>query len=77
MDALSQEGDSLPQPIDHQLLSAEALRGVLEEIVTRGEPDETPIDARCHQLVEALRRGEIQLFWDPLEETVYLRPPSK
>lgn len=61
-------------PIDWKDLSPEALRNVLEDLVSRGEPDEVSMDARCQQLLSALKEGKTRLYFDTVEETVFLRP---
>lgn len=63
-----------PIPISPSDLSPEALRNVLEDLVSRGEPDEMSIDRRCEQLLSALKQGKAQLLFDPVEETIYLKP---
>jgi uncharacterized protein YheU (UPF0270 family) len=64
-----------PQPvvIDWQDLSPEALRNVLEDLVSRGEPDEMAIDARCDQLLQAIKKGKTGLYFDPVDETIFIR----
>lgn len=62
-----------PVVIDPGDLSPEALRNVLEDIVTRGEPDEVDIDTRCRQLLSAIKSGKTRLFFDPVEETIFVR----
>ncbi len=66
------EGEQ-PVAIDPNDLSPEALRNVLEDLVTRGEPDEVDIDTRCRQLLSAIKAGKTRLFFDPAEETIFLR----
>lgn len=63
-----------PIPISPGDLSPEALRNVLVDLVSRGEPDEMSIDRRCDQLLQALQRGKAQLLFDPVEETIFLKP---
>ena len=64
-----------PVEVDWKDLSPEALRNVLEDLVSRGEPDEMSITARCDQLLRALRQGKTKLYFDVLEEAVFLRNP--
>ncbi len=59
--------------IDWRDLSEEALENVLQDLVTRGEPDEVDIKTRCHQLLSALKAGKTRLYFDPNEEAVFLR----
>lgn len=63
-------------PIDWQSLSSEALQGVLEEIVTRGEPDEMSMSKRCEQLLKALKSKKLALYFDAQAETVFVASPS-
>jgi uncharacterized protein YheU (UPF0270 family) len=60
--------------IDWRALSPEALRNILEDLVSRGEPDEFDMDTRCRQLLEAIKAGKARIFFDLQEETVFLRP---
>lgn len=53
-------------------LSPEALKNILEDLVTRGEPDEISVATRCNQLLAALKQGRTQLYFDPVEETMFL-----
>lgn len=59
--------------VDWKELSAEALRGVLVDLVTRGEPDEMSVDRRCEQLLEALKQGKQCLYFDSKEEQIFVR----
>ncbi len=59
--------------IDWRDLSSEALDNVLQDLVTRGEPDEIDIETRCRQLLSALKAGKVCLYFDQLEETIFLR----
>ncbi len=65
--------ESDPVLIEWEKLSSDALQGVLEELVSRGEPDEMSLATRCDQLREALARKKAELYFDPTEETVFLR----
>lgn len=64
-----------PVVIDPSDLSPEALRSVLEDLVTRGEPDEMDIETRCRQLLTAIKSGKTKLMFDPVEETIFVRNP--
>lgn len=59
--------------IDWRDLSPEALDNVLQDLVTRGEPDEIDIETRCRQLLTALKAGKTVLYFDQLEEAIFLR----
>lgn len=63
-----------PVAISWEDLPARTLRNVLEDLVSRGEPDEVSMDTRCQQLLAALKEGKTRLFFDPIEETVFLHP---
>lgn len=62
-------------PIDWRDLSPEALENILEDLVTRGEPDEMAIESRSRQLLAALKSGQTRLYFDQVEETIFLRTP--
>jgi uncharacterized protein YheU (UPF0270 family) len=61
-------------PIPHGELSKDALRGVVEAFVLREGTDygEREIDheTKVGQVLRQLERGEAQIFFDPLSETV-------
>lgn len=63
-----------PVPISWEDLPPETLRNVLEDLVTRGEPDEVSVEDRCRQLLSAIKQGKTRLLFDPLEETIFLQP---
>ncbi len=56
-----------PMVIPHCELSPEALRGILEEFVTRGgvEHGEISVEERVAQLESQLRRGKVRIYFDP------------
>jgi uncharacterized protein len=67
-------GHSEPVVIPYTELSEEALRGVLESFVLRegteyGERD-VPLDQKVAQVTRQLRRGEAQIVFDPVSETI-------
>jgi uncharacterized protein YheU (UPF0270 family) len=62
--------------VDWKDLSPVALRNVLEDLVSRGEPDEMALELRCQQLLTAIKQGKTRLYFDPIEETIFLRNPS-
>jgi uncharacterized protein YheU (UPF0270 family) len=53
--------------IPHALLSAAALRAVVEEFVTRDGTDHSAFDARCEAVLAQLEAGTVDLYYD--EET--------
>jgi uncharacterized protein len=65
-----------PQPIviPHRELSAAALRGVLESFVLREGTDygarEISLDQKVAQVLQQLERGEAQIVFDTLLESV-------
>jgi uncharacterized protein YheU (UPF0270 family) len=70
--------DTEPVEIPLDLLSAEALRGVLENYVLRegteyGARDFT-LDEKVDQVLAQLRRGEARILFDPASESVTLVP---
>ncbi len=62
--------------IDWKALTSDTLQGVLEDLVTRNEPDETPLETRCRQLELALKKDAVRLYFDLAEETVFLLPTA-
>lgn len=68
-----------PPPVDvpHTELSPEALRGVVEAFVLRegtdyGEHD-VPFETKVQQVMQQLERGEAQIQFDPVTESVDIR----
>lgn len=65
-------------PIDLELLSEEALQGVLESFVLREGTDygevEWTFEQKVAQLRAALQRGEAQIMFDPATESVTIAP---
>jgi uncharacterized protein len=65
-----------PQPIviPYRDLSATALRGVLESFVLREGTDygerEVSLDRKVAQVLRQLERGEAQIVFDPVVESV-------
>jgi uncharacterized protein YheU (UPF0270 family) len=63
--------------VPHQLLSADALRGVIEAFVLREGTDygarEFTHDEKVQQVLDGLARGEVQILFDPSTESVTLR----
>lgn len=50
--------------IPHDQLTPEALRGVIEEFVTRDGTELSEAAAKIAQVEEFLRRGEVQVWFD-------------
>lgn len=67
-----------PVVVPHAQLSAEALQGVLEAFVLRegtdyGERD-VPHASKLKQVLRQLERGEAQILFDPVTESVDIVP---
>ena len=64
--------------IPHELLSPDALRGVIEAFVLREGTDygarEFTHEEKVQQVLDGLQRGEVQILFDPETESVTLRP---
>lgn len=64
--------------IDHRQLSAEALRGLIEEFVTREGTEygevEVDLDTKCRQVVAQLERGDVSIDFDPDTGTTSIVP---
>lgn len=67
-----------PVEVPHELLSPDALRGVVEAFVLREGTDygarEFSHEEKVQQVLEGLARGEVQILFDPETESVTLRP---
>ena len=59
--------------ISHGDLTPEALRGVLEELVTRDGTEFSEVERKLEQVRRLLDRGEAQLWFDPATRTCSLR----
>lgn len=74
--AAGESSDAVEVP--HQFLSPDALRGVVEAFVLREGTDygarEFTHEEKVLQVLDGLRRGEVQILFDPGTETVTLRP---
>jgi uncharacterized protein YheU (UPF0270 family) len=68
--------ESRPFSIDPSSLSAEALRGVVEEFVTRDGTDygakEKSLGEKVRDVLLQIERGEVQIVFDPESERVNL-----
>ena len=62
--------------IPHQRLSAEVLRAVVEEFVTRDGTDHTAIAKRIDQVLRQLNVGLLELHFDTLTATCNILPGS-
>ena len=75
MDEPQDERDR-PSPIDvpHRELSEDALRGVIESFVLREGTDygahDVPHDSKVDQVLRQLERGEAQIQFDPVTESI-------
>lgn len=61
--------------IPHEQLSADALRGLMEEFITREGTDygwETSLERKVEQVKAQIQRGEVVIVFDPATETVSL-----
>jgi uncharacterized protein YheU (UPF0270 family) len=72
------EDDERYVPIDPRALSPEALRGVIEEYVSREGTDYGLVEASFEKKVEDVERqlasGEARIVFDAVEETVHIVP---
>ena len=55
-------------------LSAEALRNVIEEFVTRDGTDLTEADTKIQSVERLLQRGEVELWFDQATSSCNIRP---
>lgn len=58
-------------------LSDDALRGIIEEFITREGTEygarEVPLDTKVAQVTAQIRRGDVVIDFDPITDTVDLR----
>ena len=71
------EEDQSPVPVPHTELSPDALRGVIDSFVLRegteyGEREFTLEEKRLH-VMRQLERGEAQIVFDPLSQSVDIK----
>jgi uncharacterized protein YheU (UPF0270 family) len=65
------EGDADLEPVEvpHTALSPEALRGLVEEFVTRDGTDygtrERTLDEKTRDVLRQLERGDVKIMFDP------------
>jgi len=59
-------------------LSPDALRGIIEEFVTREGTEygssEVPLETKIAQVAAQIRRGDVVIDFDPTTDSVDLRP---
>ena len=64
--------------IPHQQLSADALKGLIEEFATRDGTDygviEVALQRKADQISQQLQRGEVMVVFDAVTETVSILP---
>lgn len=76
-DDFAQEPPADAVDVPYQLLSADALRGVIEAFVLREGTDygarEFTHEEKVQQVLDGLSRGEVQILFDPATESVTLR----
>jgi len=61
--------------IPHEQLSEDALRGLMEEFITREGTDygwETALERKVEQVKAQIERGDVVIVFDPATETVSL-----
>lgn len=67
--------EAVPEPVEipHTALSAEALRGLIEEFVTRDGTDygvrESSLEERLRSVMRQLERGDAKVVFDPETQT--------
>jgi len=67
LDHPTEPGEGIEIPAEQ--LSEEALRGVIEEFVTRDGTELTDSDRKIDQVRELLRRGEVAIWFEPSNQT--------
>ena len=67
--------------VDYELLSAEALRGLVEEFITREGTEyghrEFSLDDKVRQVEHQLASGDVKIVFDTVEERANLVPTKK
>lgn len=76
MSMYPEEEDQSPVAVPHTQLSSEALRGVIESFVLRegteyGEREFT-LDEKLSHVLHQLERGEAQIMFDPLSNSIQI-----
>ena len=63
-----------PVAIPHTALAPDTLRGVIESFVLREGTDygarDVPLESKVTQVMRQLERGEAQILFDPLTESI-------
>ncbi len=68
---------NLPVKIPLEELSAEVLAGIVDEFVLREGTDygrDYTLDQKRDQVIRSLRAGEAEIYFDPITESVDIRP---
>lgn len=67
-----------PVEVPYSALSADALRGLVEEFVTRDGTDygvrERTVEEKCRDVMRQLERGEVKIVFDPASRSANLVP---
>lgn len=65
---------AMPPPVrvPHEQLSPEALRGLVEEYVTRDGTDPADAGPKAKRVYDALRTGKAAVYWDPTAESAQI-----
>ncbi len=65
-----------PVEVPYTALSADALRGLVEEFVTRDGTDygvrERTVEEKCRDVMRQLERGEVKIVFDPASRSANL-----
>jgi uncharacterized protein YheU (UPF0270 family) len=67
-------GKLLPMRISHTLLSPKALRGIVQEFVTRDGTDLTSVEKRIEAVLRQLSAGRVEIHFDEETETCNILP---
>lgn len=73
-------GDPELEPVEvpYTALSADALRGLVEEFVTRDGTDygvrERTVEEKCSDVMRQLERGEVKIVFDPASRSANVVP---
>lgn len=78
---LERDGALEPVEVPHAALRPDALRGLVEEFVTRDGTDygvrERTVDEKVHEVMRQLERGEVAILFDPATGTANLVPAER
>jgi uncharacterized protein YheU (UPF0270 family) len=72
-----QPDESGPVEVPHRRLSPEALRGVIEEFVTRDGTEHSELGAKVRRVLALLDAGEAVLTFDPAQGTCQVVPRDR